>query len=966
MNVPTPRVNREVKAPGILQSKLTDALFGYDWFISYARNDGTAYVLELCEQLARHDFRCFLDGIGFFPGERLVPATRRAIRRTTVFLLVASPGALQSPHVRAELKEAIRRGKTVIPIDVGGVLRSDGGRSGLVAMLGDRLWIDEDGPALGRGPSPAVMGELLRTFTFTRRSRLQQRVFAGAAALFLAVSAVASLQTWRAKQSQRVAEAARRATETALSREKLARTAEAAARKKAEEESNRANELRASERRARLLAERARSEEHEARLVAEGLNLVEKDPSVAATEFLAALALHPRPHPDTLRAIRAWTHRKLERTVGDFAQPVLAVDWSADGRFLALASDDVGVWETKEWKMIRSLPLGHDVNTLRFSPDGQVLAIGSDHGELTVWPHATPSISWRKRIGTGRVDTIEWLRDGGSFFTATTDGFLLRLARADGQSLPPTRHRQDGHVTSVALDATLALVAWSDGLLSEVSLGTFAAKDKKDAIPAEAILAVPPDGGYMVAGHPDGTVIFSSQGTPRILSVNQPLRMIAARDRVFAVADLGGAVSLFEVNEEATKAALRFEPGGLPTGLALAPRGEHVAVAFPGENRVRVYRGISPRQNDDERDGIARMAWSPDRSLLAIGRINGGLWIYPEGNPSLRVECARLDSYIGDLAWIDHGRYLVAATGSGRFSVWTFEPARIVANPSRLAGSLGMQDLPEIRSAGTEHRDTRCGLALMGGMMHPVPNPSGGTELVAIAGCERDSRFAFAAVSSRQREYTQQAIRRADLDDWREIPFATAPGLLAWDEGCRDLFRLELPPSRQIQVLRGQHIQHNIAIPGDIRAVRFSSRPRHRQVVVGTADAKVLLIDPEEPSPVRWRITLTHELVTLRDLAWTGDGAHLGILGPTGYVVVLDADTGAEVDRFDSGGDSSTSGALAWHPGHRTWLIGNGLTGEIRRVPFPATGTIVRAMRELVGDDGRRSIRSGSAARQAN
>ncbi len=84
-------------------------------FISYSRKD-LAFVKTLHRQLESRGLTAWFDQMDIPPGDQWREAIVRAITDCKIFLLVLSPAAVHSKHVRKELDLAERRNKTVVPV----------------------------------------------------------------------------------------------------------------------------------------------------------------------------------------------------------------------------------------------------------------------------------------------------------------------------------------------------------------------------------------------------------------------------------------------------------------------------------------------------------------------------------------------------------------------------------------------------------------------------------------------------------------------------------------------------------------------------------------------------------------------------------------------------------------------------------------------------------------------------------
>lgn len=162
-------------------------LVGYDFFISYRRSDASPYALGLARLLRRADFRCFLDDNEAVPGRPLTDRLRKALLRSKMLVVVASPDLDQSPWVPQEIEIFDSTGRDIIPINVqSGLLKAFQGDARFELLrTRDALWIDEReeiGP--GSEPSSHVIGKLQKSFHYQKANR-RLRLMIGAASLIL-------------------------------------------------------------------------------------------------------------------------------------------------------------------------------------------------------------------------------------------------------------------------------------------------------------------------------------------------------------------------------------------------------------------------------------------------------------------------------------------------------------------------------------------------------------------------------------------------------------------------------------------------------------------------------------------------------------------------------------------------------------------------------------------------------------
>ncbi len=169
-----------------------DFLFGFDVFISYRWQDGTDYAHELSKLLVNQGLICFLDKEGFIPGNDLGWATRKAVKRSRVLVLVGTAGALESEYVDHEIQLFAKTDKLIIPIDVDGSLQTADHDSLVRRFLSkDPLWLID--PTGSPEPTLYVASEITRAIGTNRQSSRRIQYLSVAVLFFVAISILATL-----------------------------------------------------------------------------------------------------------------------------------------------------------------------------------------------------------------------------------------------------------------------------------------------------------------------------------------------------------------------------------------------------------------------------------------------------------------------------------------------------------------------------------------------------------------------------------------------------------------------------------------------------------------------------------------------------------------------------------------------------------------------------------------------------
>src|SRR5262249_38459511 len=128
-------------------------------------------------------------------------------------------------------------------------------------------------------------------------------------------------------------------------------------------------------------AEAQRSIAEAGRLVADADRILDRDPGKAAHDLAAAYALHDV--DDLERVTRRWAGRRVDAVLPESGGMALSV--SADGRRMAITGPAaVRIWDLTTRKPAVLIPIDTIPGRIAFSPNGQMIAIGGETGEVIV------------------------------------------------------------------------------------------------------------------------------------------------------------------------------------------------------------------------------------------------------------------------------------------------------------------------------------------------------------------------------------------------------------------------------------------------------------------------------------------------------------------------------------------------------------------------------------------------------
>jgi WD40 repeat protein len=139
----------------------------------------------------------------------------------------------------------------------------------------------------------------------------------------------------------------------------------------------------------------------------------------------------------------------LRRPLVGHDWPVLAIEWSRDGKMIATGSADrsIRVWDAETGTPLQTLT-GHSgvVFSVAWSPDSQWLASGSADHSVRFWKGPDWQPDWQDHEKAGsEVSCVAWSPDGAALASGSWDG-EIRLSDLSGRT---TRHLRRLHTAGV-------------------------------------------------------------------------------------------------------------------------------------------------------------------------------------------------------------------------------------------------------------------------------------------------------------------------------------------------------------------------------------------------------------------------------------------------------------------------------------------------------------------------------------
>jgi internalin A len=129
-------------------------------FLSYSRRDGAFYADKLANILRDHGITAKLDMDALNSGENFIDTIKNSLIDANVLILIGTPAALQSEHVRTEIEFFCLHNKLILPIAF-----VETSADHIPISLRDIQWLHEDQSAFYHGPSDYAQATLLAALT---------------------------------------------------------------------------------------------------------------------------------------------------------------------------------------------------------------------------------------------------------------------------------------------------------------------------------------------------------------------------------------------------------------------------------------------------------------------------------------------------------------------------------------------------------------------------------------------------------------------------------------------------------------------------------------------------------------------------------------------------------------------------------------------------------------------------------
>ena len=698
---------------------IVDRLSGYDVFISYSWSDGRTYAEALYRQLQDRRLSPFLDDERMDAGASLRTAVGRALRRSSVLVLVSTMGALRSAHVASEVRTFARSDRNIVPVvparmtemfrkmPTGGVdelpeeattATPDQCQAYNLSILRKRIWLEEPHEEELSTPSDLVITKIKNAVGGFRRARIRVAAITLVALTLLALSIFAYVQQKIAIENERLAVSRQLAAQSSSIRdEQLDRSLLLALAANDVADTQAANQalidtlvngppLVAYLRSHESAVFKAIRNQNGGFITADMqgfLTVWDGEGAIRTVEQLPSKSpvssLHQRQdgtvvvgdfdglvsfiNPETLSRTDGPAHPSLVGQAAHAAWRDVAAELivgytghdSLPGRIVKWTKSPEGEWIARTLFELRS-----NLAAMAMSPDGHKLAVGTSEGGIVLWD---------LEADEGQAE----VRDVNLPSARQPQVYIKAIAFHPDRNLIAFDDG-DGRVHVVDIDA------FEEG---ESSICHRHTNDVYDIGFIDGyVLSVGPDAKIRVASLGDRcTSVADYQVTAKSL---QSIAVVDESERTFITGSGDGSIQLWDLDQNS------------PAGVAVANEADIPAsVSFSADDEVVVLTGLSTKPSEQPH-GFARAYAAAN--LEAVGPRLKGLrgpaveTVFSPGNPPLLV------GFDGWLWWPDFSKPLFEETAKVTVNevVWPGQLYAVDANKlvmARRGGELALHDV---------------------------------------------------------------------------------------------------------------------------------------------------------------------------------------------------------------------------------------------------------------------------------
>jgi WD40 repeat protein len=362
------------------------------------------------------------------------------------------------------------------------------------------------------------------------------------------------------------------------------------------------------------------------------------------------------------------------------------------------------------------------IETLTFSPTGNLLATAQQDGTVTLWDPVSGRTVRTLTAGSQPVYGVAFSPDAKILITAAGDGSVTFWSAVNGRRVRSVRAGRTVNAVAVNRSGTLlAVAARSRVVLYGMRSGRVERVLEANAGQVQTV-AFSPDGRMLAAGtvgdsnYPPAVPIWDTTSGRLLKLIGAPNAVTAINAVAFSPdgdtlasggATLGTDASLILWDARPAPGFRVLRAGAAVNGVAFSPNGEQVA-ATGIDDKVIIWDLRSGRRRTVPGGGGGEaVAFSPDGRTLAVGAADATVTLFDAATGrQLKVMSGHTDA-VFSVAFSPNGKLLASGSADQKVIIWnlsTGKPMRVLPGHTAQVNAVAFsQNGSRLAAAGNDN-----------------------------------------------------------------------------------------------------------------------------------------------------------------------------------------------------------------------------------------------------------------------